>query len=210
MKQRTIILTALLIIAAAAYAKKVKLTIDGTLSPTQTTLYLIINEDTANAQRLAIENAHFSVSLKVDANDIIRLHDYKGWPERSAFVLIPDSRHITIDWRTGAIEGSPMSLRMKAAIKQVRDESPEGFHIDVFSEDPEAWAKARQQGEIIRQHMLDKQRQTIYKVITENQDNNISTWIAYCYSNLFPDGLDQLALGKNPKWLNHPTLKARK
>ena len=47
-------------------AKKVKLTIDGTLSPGQTSLYLIINEDIANAQRLPINDAKLVLNQRCD------------------------------------------------------------------------------------------------------------------------------------------------
>ncbi|MBQ7742480.1 MAG: hypothetical protein IJT90_06120 [Bacteroidaceae bacterium] len=200
---------ALLLIAVSATAKKVKLTIDGTLSPTQRTLYLIVNEDTANAQRIAITDAKFSVNLKVDANDIIRLHDWKEWPERSVFVLLPDSRHITINWRTGTIEGSPKSLRMQQAIREAREDDPSGFHIDVFSDDKEAWEQARIQGESIRAQMLAQQKQTIMRLIKDN-NNNIGAWLAYCYAPIFEGGLPQMTNGTTPKWLSHPIFKAHK
>ena len=105
--KRLLFFLAALAMVSAGCAKKVKVTIDGTVSPTQTILYLIINEDTAHAQRLPIKDARFSVTVKVDRDAFIRLHDWKEWPERSVFVLIPDSRHITIDWNKGTITGSP-------------------------------------------------------------------------------------------------------
>ena len=210
MKLTSRILLALLLTTTTATAKKVKLTIDGILSPTQTTAYLIINEDTANAQRLAIPDARFSVSITVDANDIIRIPDWKEWPERSVFVLLPDSRHITINWQTGTIEGSPLSLRMQEAIRTVHRDNPDSFHIDVFSDNKEDWAQARIREQQVRDHMLDSQRETVRQVIDNNSKTNIATWIAYCYSNLFASGLDELAHGKHPKWLKHPILKDRK
>ena len=169
------ILLALLLTATTAMAKKVKLTIDGILSPTQTTAYLIINEDTANAQRLAITDARFSVSITVDANDIIRIHDWKEWPERSVFVLLPDSRHITINWQTGTIEGSPLSLRMQEAIRTVHRDNPDNFHIDVFSDNKDDWAQARIREQQVREHMLDSQKETVRQVIDNNSKTNIAT-----------------------------------
>ena len=56
-------------------AKKVELTIDGTVSPGQTTLYLIINEDIEHARLLPINDGRFSVTVTVDANAFVRLHD---------------------------------------------------------------------------------------------------------------------------------------
>ena len=76
MKQLLFVLASIML-ATTAQAKKVKVTIDGTVSPSQTKLYLIINEDTANAQLLPIKDAKFSVTIKVDRNAFIRLHDYK-------------------------------------------------------------------------------------------------------------------------------------
>ena len=111
MKKILFVLAAILL-ATTAQAKKVKVTIDGRVSPSQTKLYLIINEDTANAQLLPIKDAKFSVTVKVDRDAFVRLHDYKQWPERSVFVLIPDSKHITIDWNTGSITGSQQSSEL--------------------------------------------------------------------------------------------------
>ena len=195
-------------------AKKVTVTIDGTLSPSQTSLYLIINEDTAHAQRVPIQDAHFSVTVEVDRNDFIRLHDYKDWPERSVFVLIPDSRHITIDWRTGTIEGSSMSNKLQAACKLVSSAGPEGFHVDVFSDDPEAWAQARETERSIREQMMREQMDAISRVIDENKRNNIPAWIVYCYYSKVDDPtrhlLDGILDGRREKWTKHSILKLLK
>lgn len=198
------ILTAVALVATAQ-AKKV--TIDGNVSPSQTTLYLIINEDTANAQLLPIKDGKFSVTVNVERDAFIRLHDWKEWPERSVFVLIPDSRHITIDWRTGSIKGSKQSQKLQTACKQIRNASPEGFHIDVFSEDPEAWHRAQEQGNAIRSKMLEEQKAIAKKLLLENKDNIISAWITYCYPNLFEGELNAIINHMKPKWANHPILK---
>ncbi len=188
-------------------AKKVKVTIDGTVSPTQTTLYLIINEDTAHAQLLPIRDAHFSTTVKVDRDAFIRLHDYKKWPERSVFVLIPDSRHITIDWNTGTISGSKLSRKLQATCHEIRTASPEGFHIDVFSDDPDAWRDAQQRANSIRNSMLEEQKSIARRVLLENKNNIIAVWLAYCYPQLFEGELDGIIQHMKPKWANHPLLK---
>ena len=172
MKKILFVLAAVLLVATAQ-AKKVKVTIDGRVSPSQTKLYLIINEDTANAQLLPIKDAKFSVTVKVDKNSFIRLHDYKDWPERSVFVLIPDSKHITIDWNTGTITGSNQSRELQAICKQIRDASPNGFHIDVFSDDPEAWRQARIREASIREDMMNQQKKIAKEVMLEKQKQDI-------------------------------------
>lgn len=202
----------MILCAVTAYAKKVKVTIDGQVSPSQTKLYLIVNEDTANAVRVPITDAQFSITVKVDKDAFIRLHDYKDWPERSIFVLIPDSRHITVDWRTGSIEGSPMSKKLKEEIIRISREGPGNFHIDVFSEDPEAWAEARVRERSIRAQMEMRQRETIGTVIRENADNNIPAWVYYCYKSFLSDPpipLEALVGSPtaHPKWMDHPILK---
>ncbi len=206
MKHRIILLASLLLITLGVCAKKVRLTIDGTTSPSQTTLYLIVNEDTAHAIRVPIVDAKFSVQVKVDANAIIRLHDWKQWPERSVFVLIPDSRHITINTWNGDIQGSPMSQRMRAAIDAVNKASPEGFHIDVFSEDPEEWARAREIGRSMREQMELEQREVIRTMIMDNQDNLIPAWLVYCHPRLVEDWIPFL-LKTNPRWAKHPIME---
>ena len=211
MKKIIYVLSALFLLAIPACAKKVTVTIDGTTSPSQTSLYLIINEDTAHAQRIPIQDSHFSVKVKVDRDAFIRLHDYKGWPERSVFVLIPDSRHITIDWRNGTIEGSPMSQKLQTAIKDVKRNSPEGFHIDVFSDDPALLAEARERARNTREIMLREQMNTLEQVIQENKDNNIPAWLIFCYyPQLRNSPFQYIAEGHREKWTQHPLLKLLK
>ena len=194
---------------AGCHAKKVKLTIDGTLSPAQSTLYLIVNEDTAHAQRVPINNGKFSVTLNVDRDAFIRLHDWKEWPERSAFVLVPDSRHITIDWNTGKIKGSKKSEKLKDALDEIKRASPEGFHIDVFSDDPEAWRKAQESGEAIRQQMLNEQREIAKMMILKNKNDFICAWIVYCFPQLVEGEIGLMLEHMKPKWMNHPILSVR-
>lgn len=187
-------------------AKKVKLTIDGTVSPSQTTLYLIVNEDKENAMLVPIQDAKFSVTLKVESNAFIRLSDNKNWPERSVFVLIPDSKHITINWRTGSIEGSPMSNKLQVAMKEIREAFPEGFHIDVFSDNPDDWKIAREREASIRAQMEMHQRETIMRTILENSDNNIPAWIYYCYKPSIAMKAENIG-PKDSKWLNHAIVR---
>ena len=173
MKRLLFLLTAFLLLALPSCAKKVTVTIDGTLSPTQTTLYLIINEDTAHAQRVPIQDAH-------------------------------------IDWRDGTIEGSPMSKKLQEATREVARTSPEGFHVDVFTDDPEAWASARETERSIRARMLQDQIETIQRVIQENRKNNIPAWIVYCYYTKFDEPFRQMFDGYREKWTKHPILKLLK
>lgn len=209
MKRILLFLTAIFTVVTG-HAKKVKVTIDGTVSPTQTTVYLIINEDTAHAQRLTINDGRFSTTVKVDRDAFIRLHDWKEWPERSVFVLIPDSRHITIDWNTGQIEGSKKSKKLQAACKEIRDNSPEGFHIDVFSEDPNAWRAAQEQANSIRASMLEQQKQIAKRIMLENRNDIYAVWIAYCFPELFEGELNAIIDHMKPRWANHPLLQKRR
>ncbi|MBP5799739.1 MAG: hypothetical protein J6W43_07500 [Prevotella sp.] len=194
-------------LVAAVQAKKVKVTIDGTTSPSQTTLYLIINEDTAHAQLVPINDAHFSVNIKVDRDAFIRLHDSKRWPERGTFVLIPDSRHITVNWSKRTIQGSEQSQKLQAVCSEIKNSSPEGFHIDVFTDDPEAWRSAQAQGESIRQSMLEQQKDVFKQQILENKNNPLCAWIAFCYPQLMEGEIEAMLHHMKPKWLNHPILK---
>ena len=187
-------------------AKKVKVTIDGTVMRGQTTLYLIVNEDTAHAQLVPINDGMFSVNVEVDRNAFIRLHDWKEFPENSPFVLIPDSRHITIDWNTGDIKGSKKSQKLKNACDEIKKLSPEGFHIDVFSDDPAAWRAAQEQGNAIRESMLQEQREVAKRVILENKKDPMCAWIVYCFPQLMKGELEAMIEHMKPKWLNHPIL----
>lgn len=208
MRRIICLLSALILVAVSTFAKKVKLTIDGTVYPSQSTLYLVINEDIENAQILPIKDGGFTVTVEVEPDAFVRIHDYKEWPERSVFVLVPDTRHITIDWRNGTIEGSPMSKKLQEACREVSKASPEGFHIDVFSDDREAWARAREAERSMREKMQLEQIKTIEKVVKENKNNNIPAWIVYCYRSLL-EGPHRYIIDKNRsrKWAKHAIIK---
>ena len=209
MKQLLFVLTAILL-ATTVQAKKVKVTIDGMVSPSQTRLYLIINEDTANAQLIPIKDAKFSVTIKVDRDAFIRLHDYKQWPERSQFILIPDSKHITIDWDRGTIKGSEKSLELQMACRLIRDESPEGFHVDVFSDDPEAWREARLTEASIREDMMNNQRRIAKDMILKDKENAACAWIVFCFPEVIEGEIGAMLDNMQPKWMKHPILKKKK
>ena len=208
--KRNLLLIAIMILGALTVsAKKVKVTIDGRTSPSQTKLYLIINEDTANAVRVPINDAQFSITVKVDRNAFIRLHDWKQWPERSVFVLIPDSKHITIDWNSGSIEGSPMSKKLQSAMHDARMNDPGSFHIDVFSDNPEAWQEARIRERSIRESMENRQREDIMQVIRDNSDSNIAAWVYFCLRPKLIVPIEYITNGTHPKWMDHPILKIK-
>jgi hypothetical protein len=190
-------------------AKKVKVTIDGTVMRGQTTLYLIVNEDTAHAQLVPINDGMFSVNVEVDRNAFIRLHDWKEFPENSPFVLIPDSRHITIDWNTGSITGSQQSSELQAICKQIRDAGPNGFHIDVFSDDPEAWREARVREAAMREDMMNQQKKIAKEVMLKNKDKIYGAWIMYTFPELLEGELNAIISYEKPKWASHPILKAK-
>lgn len=208
MKRLFLFLT-VIVAFASCQAKKVKVTIDGTVSRGQTTLYLIVNEDTAHAQRLPINDCKFSTTVTVDRNAFIRLHDWKEWPERSVFVLIPDSRHITIDWDAGTIKGSKQSRKLQAICAQIRASSPEGFHVDVFTDDPKAWREAQEMGNSVRNQMLEQQKLIAKQVLLENKNDIAAVWILYCFPKLFEGELNAIIDHMKPKWVNHPLLKNR-
>ncbi|MBR7049757.1 MAG: hypothetical protein IKI16_07905, partial [Prevotella sp.] len=73
MKQRMILLSALLVVFLSASAKKLKVTIDGTARPSQESIYLIVNEDTATALLVPVNEGKFKVTVKVNEDDYIRL-----------------------------------------------------------------------------------------------------------------------------------------
>ena len=206
MRQTFILFSAFMLAITTSCAKSVNLTIDGVVWSSQTSLYLIINEDTANARIVPVTDGRFSVSVKVDSHAFVRLHDSKSRPESSYAVLIPDSRHISFNVEDGTIEGSPLSQKLHEAIRQVRLASPEGFHIDVFSDNEEAWAEARETEKSVRASMEENQRKIILKLIDDNKDNIIPAWIAYCYSKNFHGGIDEMTKGAKYKWLKHPIL----
>lgn len=205
MNSRMMMFSVLMVVALSACAKKVKLTIDGTALPSQTMLYLIINKDTANAECVPVNDAKFSVTVKVEKDDFIRLQDNKDRPDRGGYVFIPDSRHITVDMWEGKVEGSPMSQRLQYTVRGIRDAGPGKFHIDVFSEDPKAWEEARIKERIIRAQMEKEQREVVRKVMLENKDNNIPAWILYCFPEQAFMYLDEVTKD-SPKWMRHPIL----
>lgn len=205
----TMLTLVFLFTASQLYAKKVKVTIDGTVASYVSKLYLIVNEDTANAQPIPLQDKQFSVTVKVDDNALIRLHENKDWPERAFFVLIPDSKHITVDMNSWKIDGSPMSQRLRKACDQIRRAGPDGFHVDVFSDNPDDWARARETERRVRAEMTECQKNLIRQVVEENKDNVIPVWVTYCFANIFEEGIIGIVRGDFPKWLGHPVLRKK-
>ena len=205
------IFTVLLMLLAVSqlHAKNVKVTIDGTMASYVSKLYFIVNEDTANAQLIPLQDRQFAVTVKVDSKAFIRLSESKEWPDRAFFVLIPDSKHITVDMNTGKIEGSPLSQRLSEAFEEARREGPHGFHVDVFSDNPDDWKQARETERRIRAEMTEHQKDVIRRIATENKNNIIPAWITYCFANIFEEGIIGIVRGEHPQWLGHPILKQK-
>ncbi|MCR4957398.1 MAG: hypothetical protein K6B13_02155, partial [Prevotella sp.] len=188
-------------------AKKVKVTIDGTVPSTVSTIYLIINEDKDNAQLVPISDGKFSVTVKVDRDAFIRLDETKNYPQNSMYVLIPDSRHITIEWNKGNIQGSKLSADLQLTCSEIRSSSPDGFHVDVFSDDPEAWRRAQSQANAVRESMREQQRKIAREKILEWKNNSAGAWIVYCFPEVMEGELNAMIQHMKPKWINHPILK---
>ena len=205
MKHLLFVLTALMFVVTAQ-AKKQKVTIDGTVTNGQTWLYLIVNEDTANAQRITVIDGQFSVKVKVECDAFIRLDVYKKLKDRSPLVLIPDSKHITVSWPDKQISGSQQSQELQTVSKEIRDLSPEGFHIDVFTDNPDARQKAREKEAAIRQQMFAKQMQFTKDFILQNKDKYYCAWIMYTFHNPFKAELEDMVSHMQPSWANHPIL----
>lgn len=70
---------------------------------------------------------------------------------RAAAVLIPDSKHITVDTDNRLIQNSDKSKELRRLCMEMESNSPENFHIDVFSQDPQAWKDARKHENICKE-----------------------------------------------------------
>lgn len=206
MKRLLFIMTAVAM-AAVVQGKKMKVTIDGTLSPGVEQMYLIINEDTANAQLLDIQDGKFSVTVKVDKNAFIRLQNPKYSPDRYAFVLIPDSRHITVDSNNDRIIGSDKSRDLQVVCQQIESNSPENTRIDVFSHDPRAWKEAKGTSNALKDGLREGQRMIVRDMLLDDKNNIILAWIAYRYPEVMEGELNELIGRLKPKWIDHPILK---
>ena len=170
-------------------------------------MYLIINEDTANAQLLDIQDGKFSVTVKVDRNAFIRLQTPKYSPDRYAFVLIPDSRHITVDSNNDRILGSDKSRDLQVVCQQIESNSPENTRIDVFSQDPRAWKEAKGTSNALKDGLREGQRMIVRNMLLEDKNNIILAWIAYRYPEVMEGELNDMIGSLKPKWIDHPILK---
>lgn len=208
MKRILYFLSALLLGSATASAKKVKLTIDGTTTPSEYPLYLIINEDTLGARQISREEGKFSITLTVERDAFIRIQETKKYPERCYFVLIPDSKHITINMRAGRIEGSQMSLNLRSTMLELAKMSPESFHIDVFSDDREAWRQANEQARVIQNNMRMQQIKMLDEFVEQNNDNILPAWLIYANHSWLDERARIIILrNQGKKWTKHVVLQ---
>ena len=188
----------------AVQAKKV--TIEGTASKSER-IYLIINEDTENAQLLPIQNGKFKVTVNVDRNAFIRLQNTKDNPRRAAAVLIPDSKNITVYVDNQLILDSDKSQELNHLLMQMESNSPESLHVDVFSQDPQAWKDAREHENALREGMRNSQRDAVKELLMKDKNNIILAWIAYCYPEVMEGELQAMVDAMKPKWISHPILQ---
>ena len=203
MKRLVFIITAIAMMTAVQ-AKKV--TIEGTASKSER-IYLIINEDTENAQLLPIQNGKFKVTVNVDRNAFIRLQNTKDNPRRAAAVLIPDSKIITVYVDNQLILDSDKSQELNHLLMQMESNSPESLHVDVFSQDPQAWKDAREHENALRESMRNSQRNAVKELLMKDKNNIILAWIAYCYPEVMEGELQAMVDAMKPKWINHPILQ---
>ena len=208
MKQRMILLATLLVVFLSASAKKLKVTIDGTASPSQQTLYLIVNEDTAKAQLISVNEGKFTVTVKVNEDDFIRLSENKERPTPSSVVIMADERNISVNMETGTVKGSYMTDKLRAAIKRIENAGPGHFHIDVFTDDPKAWEEAKTKERMMREEMKEQQRLCARQVLEDERYNDIPAWIVIVFPEQVFPWLDKY-IEEESLWLEHPVRKKK-
>lgn len=208
MKQRMILLATLLVVFLSASAKKLKVTIDGTASPSQQTLYLIVNEDTAKAQLISVNEGKFTVTVKVNEDDFIRLSENKERPTPSSVVIMADERNISVDMESRTVKGSYMTDKLRAAIKRIENAGPGHFHIDVFTDDPKAWEEAKTQERMMREEMKEQQRLCARQVLEDERYNDIPAWIVIVFPEQVSPWLNKY-IEEESLWLEHPVRKKK-
>jgi hypothetical protein len=208
MKQRMILLATLLVVFLSASAKKLKVTIDGTASPSQQTLYLIVNEDTAKAQLISVNEGKFTVTVKVNEDDFIRLSENKERPTPSSVVIMADERNISVDMESRTVKGSYMTDKLRAAIKRIENAGPGHFHIDVFTDDPKAWEEAKTQERMMREEMKEQQRLCARQVLEDERYNDIPAWIVIVFPEQVSPWLNKY-IEEESMWLEHPVRKKK-
>ena len=207
MKQRLILLATLMVVFLSASAKKLKVTIDGTARPSLESIYLIVNEDTATAQLVPVIEGKFKVTVKVNEDDYIRLVEKKTYrPEIRSVVIIADDRHITVDMERRKVENSLLTKNLQDALSEIESAGPGTFHIDVFSDKPEDWEKARAEEREIRAQMKEQQRMVVKMVMERERYNVIPAWILIIYPEQASAFLGDYEFSE---WLEHPVLKKK-
>ena len=208
MKQRMILLATLLVVFLSASAKKLKVTIDGTASPSQQTLYLIVNEDTAKAQLISVNEGKFTVTVKVNEDDFIRLSENKERPTPSSVVIMADERNISVNMESRTVKGSYMTDKLRAAIKRIENAGPGHFHIDVFTDDPKAWEEAKTKERMMREEMKEQQRLCARQVLEDERYNDIPAWIVIVFPEQVAPWLSKY-IEEESLWLEHPVRKKK-
>ena len=70
--------------------------------------------------------------------------------------------------------------------------SPENFHIDVFSQDPQAWKEAREHENALHESMRNSQRETFKRLLLKDKHNIMLAWLAYCYPEIMEGELQAM------------------
>ena len=207
MKQRMMFISALLVVFLSASAKKLKVTINGTASPSLESIYLIVNEDTATAQLVPVIDGKFKVTVKVTEDDYIRLVEKKTYrPEIRSVVIIADERQINVDMERRKVENSYMTKCLQDALREIESAGPGTFHIDVFSDKPEDWERARAEEKEIRARMKEQQRMVVKQIMEKERYTVIPAWILIIYPEQASAFLGDYEFSE---WIEHPVLKKK-
>ncbi len=209
MKNSFILSLALAWTTLTACAKAIDVTIEGTHYDYVEEVYLIVNEDTAHAQRVPLKDGHFKTTIRVNRNDFIRISRSKYLDKETRNVVIADSKSITVNLYMGTVEGSEQSKLLNDCLLEIERSGPGTFHIDYFGDDPAVWEKIRADEQATRKRMEMHQQEIIRQKIIDNADNLIPAWLVRTQTDIPTEILNKATKGK-PKWMKHPILTGKK
>lgn len=214
MKLRHLFLVCLLLVAAAASSKQVKITVNILAPQHRDSVYLVVNEDVAHYIALPIENGEVHATLKLEKGAFVRANWELSERIYVQTIFIVDGKSVDINLRRASVKGSPLNNRFFQHVHTIDSVVNSRLYIDPpHSNDPQrqkeimenfhaATQAEAQRIQIETSRMLDI-------IFMNEKDNIIPAWFVFQYYDA-RQKVPYYANTKKPQpWMKHNILQQK-
>ncbi len=209
MKLRHLFIACLLLVAAAASAKQVKITVNILAPQHRDSVYLVVNEDVAHYIALPIENGEVHATLKLEKGAFVRANWELSERIYVQTIFIVDGKSVDINLRRASVKGSPLNNRFFQHVHTIDSIVNSRLYIDPpHSNDPQRQKEimenfhAATQAEA--QRIMTATKQALADMMAREKDTIIPAWFYNQYYHLREMLGNDKAVLRKTTWGKHP------